>query len=143
MGMSRSATVVIAYRKLFSLHTYEIYVYVLKNLLVMKSQRIQFFDALERVKRVRPIVNPNPGFRLVLMRYEGVLELVSTPSADSGGVDGGGGDGGGDGDGELSGPTSGRAERNEDVSSESEKRAVTLSPAPELSMSWTETTEAT
>lgn len=49
-GISRSATVVVAY--------------------LMWHKRISLNRALEHVKRCRPVVNPNPGFRALLAELE-------------------------------------------------------------------------
>ncbi|KAL4284043.1 hypothetical protein GQ457_16G027170 [Hibiscus cannabinus] len=57
MGISRSATVVIAY--------------------LMKKHGMRFSRALEHVKRRRPQVSPNPGFVLQLQHFEKTLRSRS------------------------------------------------------------------
>ena len=55
-GMSRSATIVIAY--------------------LMKSMNFRYDDALKYVKSRRPIVDPNPGFRSQLKQLDEQLCLI-------------------------------------------------------------------
>jgi dual specificity phosphatase 12 len=58
MGMSRSATIVIAY--------------------LMQTYRLSVDEALNRIRRIRPIVLPNPGFMLQLRHFEGQLFIKDT-----------------------------------------------------------------
>jgi len=43
----------------------------------MRRRNLELGQAVEYVKQKRPIVNPNPGFRVQLKKYENFINLNS------------------------------------------------------------------